>query len=104
MKSLIAWIVSAIVGLFWLVSASGCTNPKDMTPEQIKADAEIKLGWVDKAVEIAERHDVAYRLEVNATGAPSVGAKTDFYFDTGLRARFIMFGNGGSDQPRKPGR
>ncbi len=79
-----------------LVLAVGCGINPDFTAEQQQTDADIKMAWVDKAIQIAERHDLAYRIEVDSTGRPSIGETIDLYLDTGLSAKVTMFGNAGS--------
>jgi len=77
-----------------LAASAGCgLNPK-LTATQQEKDAALKMAWVDKAIRVAESHGLAYRVEVNSTGRPSMGESVDLYLDTGLNARIIMFGNG----------
>jgi len=54
----------------------------------------VRMAWVEKAIRVAEKHGLAYRVEVNASGRPSIGETVDLYIDTGVHARIIMFGNG----------
>lgn len=83
--------------------ASGCGGiDATLSDEQNAQAMENKLAWVDKVVEIAERHDIAYRVEINSSGRPSIGESLDLYLDTGLSARVIFFGNGGSDDDPNP--
>ncbi len=82
-----------------LVLAGGCGINPDFTAEQQQQDADIKMAWVDKAIQIAERHDLAYRIEFDSTGRPSIGETVDLYLDTGLAAKVTMFGNSGSAPP-----
>ncbi len=85
--------------LLLLVLAGGCGINPDFTAEQQQQDADVKMAWVDKAIQIAERHDLAYRIEFDSTGRPSIGETIDLYLDTGLSAKVTMFGNGGSQLP-----
>lgn len=64
---------------------------------------EEKIAFIDKAIQVAERHNLAYRVEIESTGRPSIGESIDLYLDTGLNARMIMFGNAASpDEPFEP--
>lgn len=98
---LLKWIGGISAALFGLslFSAAGCGINPNLTDEQQQKDADLKMAWLDKAVEIAERHNIAYRIEVNATGRPSIGESIDLYFDSGLSTRVIMFGNGAGARP-----
>jgi hypothetical protein len=82
-----------------LVLAGGCGINPDFTAEQQQQDADVKMAWLDRAIQIAERHDLAYRIELDATGRPSIGETVDLYLDTGISARVTMFGNAGSQPP-----
>ncbi len=81
-----------------LVAFTGCNgvNPA-LTDEQNELATDNQMAWVDKAVEVAKKHNLAYHLKIGTTGRPSVGVSTDFYLDSGLTAELVMFGNGGSD-------
>ena len=72
----------------------GCGINPDMSAEQQERDAATKMAWIDKAVDIAERHNLAYQIEIHSSGRPSIGESIDFYLDTGLSANVVMFGNG----------
>lgn len=91
--------LAALVALASL-SAAGCGIDPQLTTEQQERDAALKMAWVDKLIEVAERHNLAYRVEVDASGRPSIGETVDLYLDTGLSAKVFMFGNGaGARQP-----
>lgn len=79
------------------LTAAGCGLDAALTPDQQQRDAALKMAWIDKAAEIAEKHGLAYRVEINATGRPSIGETVDLYFDTGLDARIILFGHARGD-------
>ncbi len=82
------------------LAAAGCGIDPQMTAAQQERDAALKMAWVDKLIDVAERHNLAYRVEVNASGRPSIGETVDLYLDTGLSAKVFMFGNGaGARQP-----
>ena len=82
------------------LAAAGCGINPQLTTEQQELDAALKMAWVDKLIDVAERHNLAYRVEVNASGRPSIGETVDLYLDTGLSAKVFMFGNGaGARQP-----
>lgn len=90
-----AWVRSlfAFFGLcLLLVVFTGCVG-KTLTAEQQAAATAKQMTWVDKAVETAQKHGLAYQIEVSTTGRPSVGQSLDFYLDSGLRAKVNMFGN-----------
>jgi len=83
----------------FVVLAAGCGINPDFTAEQQQRDADVKMAWLDRAILIAERHDLAYRIELDSTGRPSIGETIDLYLDTGLSAKVTMFGNAGSRPP-----
>lgn len=83
----------------FLLLAAGCGINPDFTAEQQQQDADTRMAWLDKAIQIAERHDLAYRIELDSTGRPSIGETIDLYLDTGLSARVTMFGNAGAQPP-----
>ncbi len=99
------WATTIALGVLaapaWMGSA-GCGVNTALTDTQQEQDHRIRMAWIDKAVEIAERHGLAYRVELESTGRPSVGQSLDFYIDTGLSARMSMFGNGASRRPFEP--
>ncbi|MCG8405040.1 MAG: hypothetical protein MI923_07585 [Phycisphaerales bacterium] len=90
---LLAGILAALFGCALLTTA-GCGINPSLTTEQQQQDTAQKMAWVDKAIEVAEKHNLAYRVEVDSTGRPSIGESVDLYLDTGLSAKVIMFGNG----------
>lgn len=98
--TLFDWLVKLLsgilLGLFGLIlfATSGCGINPNLTTEQQERDTAQKMAWVDKAIEVADKHNLAYRVEVDSTGRPSIGESVDLYLDTGLSARVIMFGNG----------
>jgi len=59
------------------------------------------MAWVDKAIQVAERHNLAYRVEVESTGKPSIGETVDLYLNTGVSAKVMMFGNAASAPPNE---
>jgi len=71
----------------------GCGLNPDLSDEAQIKDANVKLAWLDRAITLAESHGLAYRVEVESTGRPSIGESVDLYFDTGLGAKVLMFGN-----------
>ncbi|MCB9857744.1 MAG: hypothetical protein H6818_18835 [Phycisphaerales bacterium] len=75
------------------VCVSGCGINPNLTDAQQDRDIAAKMAWVDKAINVAERHNLAYRVEVDATGKPSIGETVDLYFDSGVSAKLMMFGN-----------
>jgi hypothetical protein len=91
------WWVSLFGLCLLLVVFTGCSDSK-ATPEQQTAAQDRQMEWLDKAVEIAKKHDVAYLIEADTGGRPSVGSSVDFYFESDLTARILLFGNGGSDE------
>jgi hypothetical protein len=91
-----------LLALPLLSLAAGCGINSDFTAEQQQRDADVKMAWLDKAIQIAERHDLAYRIEMNSTGRPSIGETIDLYLDTGLSAKVTMFGNAGAQPPASP--
>lgn len=52
-----------------------------------------RLQMIDKAMEIMERHNVAYSGSITLGGRPSVGASTDFYLDSSIVGQFNVHGN-----------
>ncbi len=87
-----------------LPASTGCGINTNLTADQQDKDAAVRMAWVEKAIEVAERHGLAYRVEVNASGRPSIGETVDLYIDTGVDARIIMFGNGAAGrETSKPG-
>lgn len=84
------------------VCVSGCGINPALTDSQQKQDLAARMAWVDKAIDVAERHNLAYRVEVDSTGKPSIGETVDLYFDTGVSARMMMFGNAGAVPPTAP--
>lgn len=106
--NLVTWLANvlrAVVALLFsaaLFGAPGCGINPSMTEEQQERDAALKMAWIDKAIEVAERHNLAYRVEINSTGRPSIGESIDLYLDTGLSADVIMFGNGAGARPPLP--
>lgn len=87
-----------------LPAATGCGINTNLTADQQDKDAALKMAWIEKAIQVAERHGLAYRVEVNASGRPSIGETVDLYIDTGIDARIIMFGNGAAGrEPSKLG-
>lgn len=89
----LAGILLGLIALF-LTASSGCGINPNLTEQQQEKDASVRMAWVEKAIQVAERHGLAYRVEVNASGRPSIGETVDLYLDTGVDARIIMFGNG----------
>lgn len=81
------------------VCVTGCGINPNLTDTQQKQDLAAKMAWVDKAIDVAERHNLAYRVEVDSTGKPSIGETVDLYLDTGVSARMMMFGNAGAAPP-----
>ena len=77
-----------------LPTSTGCGINSNLTADQQDKDAAVRMVWVEKAIHVAERHGLAYRVEINASGRPSIGETVDLYIDTGVDARIIMFGNG----------
>lgn len=95
-----AMSAAATVTLFSI--GGGCGVNPSLTESQQEQDQRIKMAWIDKALDIAERHGLAYRVELESTGRPSVGQSLDFYLDSGLSARVCMFGNGAAGRPLPP--
>lgn len=89
----LAGILLGLIALY-LPASTGCGINSNLTADQQDKDAAVKMAWVEKAIQVAERHGLAYRVEVNASGRPSIGETVDLYIDTGVDARIIMFGNG----------
>ncbi len=93
---------NVVAMLLWLVGLSallgGCGIDPNLTVEEQERDAAMKLAWVDKAAELARRHNLAYRVEIDSTGRPSIGESIYLYLDTGLSARVVMFGNAAADR------
>lgn len=83
-----------------LPAFTGCGINPNLTADQQDKETAVRMAWVEKAIQVAERHGVAYRVEVNASGRPSMGETVDLYLDSGVDARIIMFGNGAAG--RKP--
>lgn len=81
------------------VCVSGCGINPNLTDAQQDRDLSAKMAWVDKAINVAERHNLAYRVEVDATGKPSIGETVDLYFDSGVSAKLMMFGNAAAAAP-----
>ena len=102
LESILKLLFAVVATWFGLTAFAGCANPEE-SPEQRAARTDAQMQWVDKLVEIAEKHAVSYRIEVNTTGRPSVGESLDFYLDTGLSARGIIFGNGAAGRQPEPG-
>lgn len=96
----IAWFHKPLAGILLgvialsLPASTGCGINPNLTEKQQEKDAAVRMAWVEKAIQVAERHGLAYRVEVNASGRPSIGETVDLYIDTGVDARIIMFGNG----------
>jgi len=79
--------------------AAGCGINPELTSEQQDRDLNARMAWVDKAIQVAERHNLAYRVEVESTGKPSIGETIDLYMNTGVSAKVMMFGNAASAPP-----
>lgn len=77
----------------------GCGINPELTSEQQDRDLNARMVWVDKAIQVAERHNLAYRVEVESTGKPSIGETIDLYLNTGVAAKVMMFGNAASPPP-----
>ncbi len=96
----VAWFHKTLAGILLgsvalsLPASTGCGINPNLTEQQQEKDAAVRMAWVEKAIQVAERHGLAYRVEVNASGRPSIGETVDLYIDTGVDARIIMFGNG----------
>ncbi|HPF38284.1 MAG TPA: hypothetical protein P5081_12065 [Phycisphaerae bacterium] len=75
------------------VCVSGCGINPNLTDAQQDRDLASKMAWVDKAINVAERHNVAYRVEVESSGKPSIGETVDLYLDSGVSAKLMMIGN-----------
>jgi len=88
-----------LLSVLFLALAAGCGINPDFTAEQQQRDADVKMAWLDKAIQVAERHDLAYRIELDSTGRPSIGETVDLYLDTGVSAKVTMFGNAGAQPP-----
>lgn len=84
-----------------VLCVSGCGINTSLTDQQQERDLSAKMAWVDKAINVAERHNLAYRVEVDATGKPSIGETVDLYFDSGVSAKLMMFGNAAA-APKTP--
>ena len=56
-----------------LPASTGCGINSNLTADQQDKDAAVRMAWVEKAIQVAERHGLAYRVEVNASGRPSIG-------------------------------
>jgi len=95
-------LVGILLGLiaWFLPASSGCGINPNLTADQQDKETAVRMAWVEKAIQVAEKHGVAYRVEVNASGRPSIGETVDLYLDSGINARIIMFGNGAAG--RKP--
>ena len=78
---------------------TGCGINPELTSEQQDRDLNARMAWVDKAIQVAERHNLAYRVEVESTGKPSIGETIDLYLNTGVSAKVMMFGNAASAPP-----
>jgi|GEM_PF-2019776 len=78
---------------------AGCGINPELTSEQQDRDLNARMAWVDKAIQVAERHNLAYRVEVESTGKPSIGETIDLYMNTGVSAKVMMFGNAASAPP-----
>lgn len=83
------------------VCVAGCGINPSLSDAQQERDLSAKMAWVDKAINVAERHNLAYRVEVDATGKPSIGETVDLYFDSGVSAKLMMFGNAAA-APKMP--
>lgn len=83
------------------VCVSGCGINQNLSDSQQDRDLAARMAWVDKAINVAERHNLAYRVEVEASGKPSIGETVDLYFDTGVSAKVLMIGNAAA-APKEP--
>jgi|GEM_PF-6826464 len=98
-------LIGCLLGLLnlFLSTSAGCGINPNLSEQQQDKDAAVRMAWVEKAIQVAEQHGLAYRVEVNASGRPSIGETVDLYLDTGVDARIIMFGNGAAGrEPSTP--
>ncbi len=95
--SFVSGFTTGVRGLFGfclvlLVLATSCVNSKASSQDQT-AQADRQLAFIDKGVEIAERHGTAYSATIEGDGRGSIGESLDLFVDTGLQARMHLFGN-----------
>lgn len=83
------------------VCVSGCGINENLNEAQQERDLAARMAWVDKAINVAERHNLAYRVEVEASGKPSIGETIDLYVDSGVSAKVLMIGNAAA-APKEP--
>ena len=95
------WLPLRLLMCFGAVACcfAGCGINPELTSEQQDRDLNARMAWVDKAIQVAERHNLAYRVEVESTGKPSIGETVDLYLNTGVSAKVMMFGNAASAPP-----
>lgn len=86
-------LVGAFTALALLLGLAGCGPGPNMTDEQRAADIETKIMYLDRVVDIAEKHAVSWHAELDLGGRPSIGECAELFLDTDARMRISLQGN-----------
>lgn len=81
-----------------MVLIVGCDD--NLTMEERSKKADINIRYAREMAKLAEETGAAYLVQIGTDGRPSVGASTDFYFESDADVSVVVFGNAASG--RKP--
>ncbi len=93
------WWWSALGSLLVMLGFAGCGVNPEMTDVQAAKDVEVKMMWLDKLANLAERHNLAWQANVDVGGKPSIGETAALFFDTDTSMRVAVHANAAAARP-----
>lgn len=92
-------IVGALTALALIFGVAGCGPGPNMTDEQRAEDVKVKMLWLDKVANLAERHNLAWQANLTIGGRPRIGTAVELYLDTDTKMTIAVHANAAAARP-----